>query len=66
MQRIEDCPVDCDLAEITPIRNLPGKFRACAQLCETSTLKIQVIVRRIAYVFSSRKLFPVFRAVALV
>ena len=38
MQRTKDCPLDCNLAEITPIRDLPGQFGACAQQCETSLL----------------------------
>ena len=40
MQRIEDCPLDCNLAEITPIRDLPGQFGACAQQCEHNNVKV--------------------------
>ena len=40
MQRIEDCPLDFNLVEITPIRDLPGQFGACAQQCESGLLKI--------------------------
>ena len=32
------CTRDCNLAEITPIRDLPEQFCACAQQCETSLL----------------------------
>ena len=38
MQRIEDCPLDCTLAEITPIQDLPGQLGACAQQCESGLL----------------------------
>ena len=38
MQRIEDCPLDCNLAEIMPIQDLPGQFGACAQQCESGLL----------------------------
>ena len=38
MQPFEDCPLDCYLAETTPIQDLPGQFGACAQQCETSLL----------------------------
>ena len=31
VQRIDDCSLDCNLAEITSIRDLPGQFGACAQ-----------------------------------
>ena len=37
-QHIEDCPFDCNLAEITLIRDLPGQFGACAQQCESGLL----------------------------
>ena len=36
MQSIEDCPLDCNLTEMTPILDLPGQFGACTQQCETS------------------------------
>ena len=38
MQRIDDCPLECNLAEITQIRDLPGQFGACAQQCESGLL----------------------------
>ena len=38
MQCIENCPLDCNLAEITPNRVLPGQFGACAQQCESGLM----------------------------
>ena len=35
-QRIEECPLDCNLTEITPIQDLPGQVGSCAQQSETS------------------------------
>ena len=38
MKCIEDDLLDCNLAEITPIRDLSEQFGACAQQFETSVL----------------------------
>ena len=44
MQRIKDCRLDCNLVEITPIRDLLGQFGACAQQYESGLLHHEKIL----------------------
>ena len=53
IQIYEDCPLDCNLTEITQIQVLPGQFGTCTQQCETSLLIYQEESKYIIFILIS-------------